>query len=579
VSGVGTTRRRFVAAGGSLVGVGVSPRSLSAAAPVRKPLSRPLSDLKPIYDVVVIGSGYGGSVMAARLAQGRRMCVLERGREWLPSDFPSRLDSVLSSFRSASRPLGLFDYRVGDTLDVMVGNGLGGTSLINANTIIAPDREVFEHWPLAIQRDVARGRMDAWEARVRQTLAGDSVGEFDAVRKQAYHRTSTQARQRAGVPVVWGAATLAVNLRQVTGKPNANGVTQSLCTHCGDCVTGCRVGAKNTLDVNYLPQAHTAGAELFSRVEVEWLERLADGRWRVHLLLRPDDTAAVRSSIVAASVVLAAGVLGSAQILLRSRAQGLALSPTLGNGVSANGDLLGFGYNTSVQTNVLGYGEGLPLTDVLKVGPTITATARHGHPRPVSERFLLQEAAIPSALVDAVRLAMPLAAGSFADFPAAQRRRQDMLGRRADGALNHSMLYLCTGHDSGRGRIELDTTGVVKLVWPGVAQEPFVVRARSEMEQHAQLFGGRYVDYPRSSPVFGGALTTVHPLGGCAMADSADGGVVNADAQVFDPRGGPKAVYDNLRVVDGSVVPRSIGVNPLLCIAAIAERSAERFRI
>ena len=63
------------------------------------------------------------------------------------------------------------------------------------------------------------------------------------------------------------------------------------------------------------------------------------------------------------------------------------------------------------------------------------------------------------------------------------------------------------------------------------------------------------------------------------MADSADRGVVNADGQVFDPRGGPNTVYYNLRVVDGSVVPGSIGVNPLLCIAAMAERSAERFRI
>jgi cholesterol oxidase len=172
---------------------------------------------------------------------------------------------------------------------------------------------------------------------------------------------------------------------------------------------------------------------------------------------------------------------------------------------------------------------------------------------------------------------MPVAAGPFADFLASERLAKDLLYLRSDGALNHSMVYLGIGHDSASGRIQLDSNGNAQVVWPGVMQEPFVARLRAEMNAHAQAFGGKYVDYPRSSPIFGGALTTVHPLGGCPMSDRIEDGVVNADGQVWDARAGSTTPMPNLRVVDGSTMPGSVGVNPLLTIAALAERAAERF--
>src|SRR5262249_27127675 len=107
----------------------------------------------------------------------------------------------------------------------------------------------------------------------------------------------------------------------------------------------------------------------------------------------------------------------------------------------------------------------------------------------------------------------------------------------------------------------------------------YVARMRTEMTRHAQTFGGRFVDSPRTSPLFGGALTTVHPLGGCPMAERVEDGVVNADGQVFDPRSGSQSIYAGLHVADGSIAPASIGVNPLLTIAALAERSAQHYRL
>ncbi|HEY0063017.1 MAG TPA: GMC family oxidoreductase [Telluria sp.] len=577
-----TERRQFMAAMGGLMAGAALPSGIAQAAtlPARTPLSRPASELASDYDVVVIGSGYGGAVMAARLAPGRRLAVLERGKEWAPTDFASGLVDTLAQFRSASKPLGLFDYRIGGTVDVLSGSGVGGTSLINANVVIAPDRDIFGRWPQSIQTAYASGAMDPYEARVRAMLAADTVQENDALRKNWFHMSSTKARQRAGVSVTARALPIAVNLRRYNGQQNAQGVWQNLCTHCGDCVAGCRTGAKNSLDVNYLPLACSAGARIFSRIEVDWVERMADGRWRVHYTSRPAVGAAVAGTVIAASVILAAGALGSTQILLRSRGHGLALSPALGTRFSTNGDLLGLAYNTRVQTNIMGFGGGAAPFGQKRTGPTITTAADYrGGSRAPEQRFMIEDAAIPSALVDAMRVALPLAAGGGFDFPGTQRIGRDALSRRSDGALDHSMVYLGIGHDSASGKVELDSNGNARVVWPNLLQEPFVARMRAEMAAHAQSSGGKYADSPRTSTLFGGVMTTVHPLGGCPMADRVEDGVVNADGQVYNPNGASQAVYPGLLVVDGSVAPSSLGANPLLTIAALAERAADHYRI
>src|SRR5258706_14349660 len=120
-------------------------------------LSTPWEQRKAHYDVVVIGSGYGGSIAAARLASASlnpkpSVCILERGREWQPGDFPESLGDGIAQTRSDLNPLGLYELLTHPEISVLKGSGLGGTSLINANVAIPPDREVFEqfNWPSAI---------------------------------------------------------------------------------------------------------------------------------------------------------------------------------------------------------------------------------------------------------------------------------------------------------------------------------------------------------------------------------------------------------------------------------------------
>src|SRR5690242_1653123 len=131
-------------------------------------LSTPWEQRKPAYDFVIIGSGYGGAITAARLATANlnpkpSICILERGKEWEPGKFPETTADVVGATRLPGNPLGLYELLNYPEISVIKGSGLGGTSLINANVAIRPDREVFEqfHWPSEITYDTLTPFYDA----------------------------------------------------------------------------------------------------------------------------------------------------------------------------------------------------------------------------------------------------------------------------------------------------------------------------------------------------------------------------------------------------------------------------------
>ena len=144
-------------------------------------LSLPWNQRKPSYRFVVIGSGYGGSINAARLSaalgQAHQLCILERGQEWQPGSFPSDVPGVLQQARSDANPLGLYEFLNYKDISVVKGSGLGGTSLINANVAIVPDAEVFRlaGWPRTLRYEEM---LDYYE-RVRDVLAAEPVPDAD----------------------------------------------------------------------------------------------------------------------------------------------------------------------------------------------------------------------------------------------------------------------------------------------------------------------------------------------------------------------------------------------------------------
>nr|MBP8180966.1 GMC family oxidoreductase [Acidimicrobiia bacterium] len=275
-------------------------------------------------DVVVVGSGYGAGVAAARLADaGREVTILERGTRWDPGTFPRQLFAAAQTFRidwRGRRLVGggdsLFQLQIGDSVAVLTGSGVGGTSLINASVLLEPDDDVWldKRWPTVLTQEVfaAGSPYQTAVSRALAMLGASRSDRWSATRK-------TGAIIQAGVEPT-DLARLAVTIADST---NAAGRFQPACTGCGNCVSGCNVGAKNTVDRNYVHRAIEHGAQVKERHEVISLRR-DDGHDRWVLTVRvPAGRGRFRRrttlrEFAARTVILGAGALGSTSILLRS---------------------------------------------------------------------------------------------------------------------------------------------------------------------------------------------------------------------------------------------------------------------
>lgn len=542
-------------------------------------LTSPPEALAADYPVVVIGSGYGGAVTAARLAEaGHEVCLLERGREWVPGEFPDSAGAFAKAVRRKGSPLGLFDLYLCNDIDVLKGNGLGGGSLINASVAFRPDRELFAHrrWPRVYRELADAGELWPYYQRAERMLrAAPHPHARDLV------KVGLLERRAAALPDArFRPSSLAVNFE--FDGPNHVGVLQRPCVGCNDCITGCNVGAKNILTTNYLPHARRHGARIFTQIEVRHLEALPAGGYRLHYRRNESRGHGEPRALTARRVVVAAGALGSVEILLRSAREGLAVSPRLGHGFSGNGDYLGLAYNTDQRADVLGSPPAAARVD-LRPGPTIVATIQHDRSRPFAERITVQDFSVfPSGLVGVLRRALPPLAklrGEVTDgslgyrLRAAARVARDLLHRDLGGAANHSMLYLVMGVDDAGGRMSLDAEDKLRIAWPGLGDQPLLGRIREEMMAATAQLHGTFMPLDRWNPWTGeGTLVTAHPLGGCRLGEDADEGAVDSEGRLFDGRGG---VHAGLYVADASIIPSPLGVNPLLTISALAERIAE----
>ncbi|MCC6784659.1 MAG: alpha/beta fold hydrolase [Planctomycetes bacterium] len=560
------------------------------------PLSRSSATIEGSYDVVVVGSGYGGAIAASRLARaGFRVALFERGREIRPGQYPDTLRSATKEFRIDTRegvlgaPLGMFDFRVNDDMHVLLGNGLGGTSLINANVCIRPDPRVLADpvWPKAFRDDVAHG-LERGYSRAAAMLRPVPWDQSRVVLpKHAAHAASAlgiaeQLERSLGKRPEFAAPPIHVTLDEPPGGLNHVGVAQSACTLCGDCVSGCNHRAKNTTLMNYLPDAHAHGAAIFTRIEVLWVRR-AGANWAVHyrdLSTGHETMSGDPPFVIARRVVLGAGSLGSTGILLRSRERGLPLSARLGKGFTGNGDILGFAFDAKRPVFGIGYGWRRAKRS-RPVGPCITSVIDARSGPDLEAGFVLEEGVIPGALGRAV--ALPLAAAA-----AARENRRIGIFRRMGfalrgllnvvlgpwwGPLRGTQTFLAMSHDDGRGELVLEGERV-RVHWPGVGTQRNAHAVNDAMRRAADAIGGAFVPNPVWSKLTNHDLVTVHPLGGCGMGEDASRGVVDERCRVFADVSG-SAVHDGLYVVDGAVMPRSLGTNPLFTIAAVAERACE----
>ena len=545
-------------------------------------LASTIDRIRPHYTALVVGSGYGGGVAASRLARaGVDVCVLERGREIRPGEYPNthlealrELQADLPSGRIGP-PTGLYDARVNEDMNVLVGCGLGGTSLINANVSLRAEPRVFEdrRWPQALRDDLG-GSLEHGYERAEAMLRPTPYPE-DRPRLRKLHALERSAEYLSG-----SFRRAPINVTFEDGF-NHVGVRQRACTACGDCVAGCNYGAKNTVLMNYLPDAQHHGAEIFTEVRVRRVERRAE-RWIVFYELLGagrEVFGAPEMFVTADVVVLAAGTLGSTEILLRSRAAGLALSDRLGTSFTGNGDVLAFGYNNDLPINGVGMGVRSPLTHE-PVGPTITGLVDlRGRPD-LDAGLVLQEGAIPGALsrwLPQLFAAASKVLGKDTDdglpdlVGELSREVESLLLGPYYGAVRHTQTYLVMAHDDGDGAMALEDDRL-RIHWPGVGKQPPFQAIAEVLERATRPLGGTYLRDPLWGRYTDQQLVTVHPLGGCPMGEDAAVGVVDDRGRVFAGREGT-TVHDGLYVCDGAVIPRSIGINPLLTISALAERT------
>ncbi len=545
------------------------------------PISSPIEEIEDHYPVVVIGSGYGGAIAACRLARaGQRVCVLDRGREILPGEYPETAAEAMremqidSPLKACGRQSGLYDFRVSGDLTVLQGCGLGGTSLINAGVSLRPDSRIFQgrRWPKEI-RDAAASGLEPYYLHAEKMLTPMPYpsGFPELPKLRALEKTAQALGgvfYRPPVNVTFDAAV------------NSAGIEQAACTLCGDCVTGCNYGAKNTLLMNYLPDAKLHGAKIFTQASVRWVE-LAGKQWKIHYQWLDsgwERFGAPERTITADLLILAAGCLGSTEILLRSKEQGLALSGRVGDNFTANGDFLSFAYNIPDRVN--GIGAGLrPLDEIGPVGPCITGIVDLRDQPDVKDGVVIEDGTIPGAIANLLPGVLAAASSgngggrSFSETLQAKTRIAESLARGAyHGALRNTLTYLAMAHDAGDGRIVLKD-GKARVEWPELCHQPVYQKIQEQLAYAARAQGGEAIRKSLAEILLKSKLITVHPLGGCVMANDASAGVVDHQGQVFAAPFG-QSVYENFYIVDGSAIPCSLGVNPLLTISALAERAA-----
>ncbi len=505
------------------------------------------------YDAVVVGSGFGGSVVACRLAQkGASVLVLERGQPWPPGSFPRtprQWRGALWAPRKGSH--GLFEYHHFKGLDSLTASGVGGGSLIYANVMLRKDPATFAPDGMPLEP----GELDEHYDAVHEMQGAQRYPWADRTPKT---RALLDAARTAGLRAE--RPPLAVAFGSRPGEPfddgegNLHGAPRESCRLCGGCDVGCQYGAKNTADLTYLSAAVRAGARVRACCEAHTLQR--DGgawrlRYRQHVaargghpehLLDPDPGA--EREVRAERVVLAAGTFGSTALLLRNRAALPGLSPRLGRGFSGNGDLLLFLRGADRYLD--------PAT-----GPVITASVHVPDAESPSGRgFLIQDAGAPAF---SEWLWQGLEAPG--DLWRALRRRSapEAFGSARASAAMAPLLGM--GRDVPGGRMELRGDRLV-LTWRGTASRAYFEALEATAKRLGGALGGRVLRlggrYAR--------LLSVHPLGGCAMARRRDEGVVDPYGRVFG--------CDGLHVADGSILPGPVGVNPSMTIAALAERIA-----
>jgi len=519
------------------------------------------------YDVVIIGSGFGGSVAALRLVEkGYRVAVLEAGRRFADDEFPRTSWRVRKFLWAPAlgcygiQRLTLLRSERGAKAKVLVlsGAGVGGGSLVYANTLYEPLADFYDdpQW---------RGITD-WRAELapHYDQAKRMLGVVTYPRLTAADRAMRAVADQMGVGDTFHPTPVGVFL----GTPGKTvpdpyfggaGPERTGCSHCGSCMTGCRHGAKNTLVKNYLWLAERAGAEVHPLTTAVAVRPAAGGGYEVATVRTGGLLRRRRRTFVADQVIFAAGALGTQRLLHEMRATGAlpGLSPRVGELTRTNSEaILGASVpRQRARRRGLDYSDGVAITSSFHPDPhTHIEPVRYG--RGANAMGLMQTALVDGGPRRALRLLGTIARKPVTYLP--------MLSVRGWSERTVIALVMQSLDNSLTTRYRRGLFGGGLRSRPGHGEpSPTWIPAGNEATRKlaAQIDG-----------IAGGSVTeafdiplTAHILGGAPIGASADDGVIDAYHRVFG--------HPGLHVVDGAAVTANLGVNPSLTIAAQAERA------
>ncbi len=520
-----------------------------------------------IYDFVVIGSGFGGSVSAMRLTEkGYSVLVLERGKHFRDIDFPKTNWNIFKYlWLPPLRCFGIQQISLLNDIMVLHGSGVGGGSLVYGNVLMEPSDELFDApgWQhLADWKSTLRPHYETAKRMLGVTTNPYTTPADRVMQELAKDMGCEDTFQFTDVGVFFGEAGKEVPDPYFDG----NGPPRTGCTLCGGCMVGCRYGAKNTLQKNYLYFAEKAGAEIWSDCEVvDICPLLSNQSNQAHyeVIYRhpsklPFDRR--REKVQARNVIVSAHALGTLRLLLNCRDITRSLpkiSACLGTNVRSNSEAL---VGSTSWDSTVDYSTGIAITSIF-ASDDVTQVEPVRYPHKSSFMRLLAIPMIEGAASIPKRFYKTLMHGLMHPAEFLYVKFFSQWSKRSTILLIMQTEERTFRVKLGRNLFTLFRRGLVSILPKGSSLSPDEQVSHGITHAFAAKTNGIAQDTIPETLL--GVPATAHLIGGCPIGSSDADGVVDVHCQVFN--------YPGLYVVDGSIIPANPGINPSLTIAALAE--------